>query len=565
MLDLRHAADLARARVVARLTAAAKQKHGMLRSVDVIQRQSTFRTHLLDALRRSRDERQAPSPAPDPLFIAFPEKLLSRWYQLAYGPQREDGAKGVGDTDANLGTWRRWNALGEDTRFSNFERTAPKGVFLAHGLAPIWDSTLLLADIGRGFRAARALKVPLFAMVADVSWMSYNRSVRRFKLTDDAIEAGLIRCRDRRTRLYEALDIKHKIHAITAYEKKGSINSQKIKLIAKRYLQLVELVWGSAFVETEQPLSEQDLSRISKPLPQSLSHDSPLHPLAQFPNALHGLESSLKSHLDVIRTMAKRFRVLSMGTFSYYFAQYYAQSTYRGRYVKIAPISERDFDEPFDQLDDSFRAWGEGDKEDVSGAASTGKRVQLAAIYLPQYRLGKWELLPYTPLSLQAVTQAAGEPEVVERNVLMICDCDGKAVAKALQVVSDTLGGGAPQLNRLCADVLSFIAAFVSVRDRDLLDESSTELGTTFEKVLGRIDPALPDSFAIETEPGASWPDLWLSWLDAVGSSEPLAYLPSQILIGCKTEGDWSADAMEAAAELLLIANGIAYRLSGSG
>ncbi len=350
MLDLREAAKLARERVIARLSTAALQKHGMPKSVDVIQRQSTFRTHLLDALRRSRDERQAPSPAPDSLFIAFPEKLLARWYQLAYGPQRESGTKPGAADDPNVLTWRRWESLGTQTRFSNFERTTPKGVFLAHGLAPISDSTLLLADIGRGFRAARALNVPLLGMIADVSWMSYNRSVRRFDLSEEEIEAGLIRCRDRRTRLYEALDIKYRIHPITNYEKSGSINSQKIKLIAQRYLELVELVWGGAYVATEHPLSEQDLTRLGKPLPQSIGDDSPLRSLAKFPGALQELEISLKSHLDVVRTMARRFRILSLDTFSYYFAQYYAQLTYRGRYVKIAPISERDFDEPFDQL-----------------------------------------------------------------------------------------------------------------------------------------------------------------------------------------------------------------------
>ena len=86
MLDLKYAASLARERIINRLKNATQQKHGMMRSVEIIQRQSTFRSHLLDALRRSRDERQAPSPAPDALFIAFPEKLLSRWYYLAYGP-----------------------------------------------------------------------------------------------------------------------------------------------------------------------------------------------------------------------------------------------------------------------------------------------------------------------------------------------------------------------------------------------------------------------------------------------------------------------------------------------
>ena len=75
----------------------------------------------------------------------------------------------------------------------------------------------------------------------------------------------------------------------------------------------------------------------------------------------------------------------------------------------MAPISERDFDEPFDELDGSFRSWGEGDDAAVTTAKTKrSKRAQLAAIYLPQYRLGKWELLPYTPLSIDAVSKAGG-------------------------------------------------------------------------------------------------------------------------------------------------------------
>ena len=68
--------------------------------------------------------------------------------------------------------------------------TNPHGMFVAHGLTPIWDSTLLIADLGRASRAARAFDVPLNAMVADVTWMSYNRSLRRFDFSDSQMESG---------------------------------------------------------------------------------------------------------------------------------------------------------------------------------------------------------------------------------------------------------------------------------------------------------------------------------------------------------------------------------------
>ncbi len=193
-------------------------------------------------------------------------------------------------------------------------------------------------------------------------------------------------------------------------------------------------------------------------------------------------------------------------------------------------------------LDESFRAWGEGDREEVTSVRRTTRRAQLAAIYLPQYRMGHWEMLPYSPLSLDAVVEASGRHAIVQQRTSLISDCDQHSVAKILRIVADTLRQGAPQLNRVCYDVLAFIAAFVSIRDRDLLDEACAAIGVKFDAMLARINGALSEAFAIETEPGASWPDLWLSWLDAVTSTEVMAYLPSHIVLACMTEEDWSAD-----------------------
>lgn len=562
MLDLERAARFARERIDARLSTAAQQKHGLRRSVDTIQRQTTFPIHLLEALRRSRDERQKPSEAPAALFLAFPEKLLSKWYYLAFGPQRDHQGKQAEVDDGMLATWKRWDALGGEARISNYGRTTPHAVFVAHGLSPIHDSTLLLADLGRAARAARALHAPLHAMVADVSWMSYNRSVRRFDIKPEDIEDGLLQCRDRRVKLYDALELKHKVHAITTFDRKGSISSQKIGLIAERYLELAETIWGREVVATEQPLTDTEISRISRPLPASLDENSPLRSLSKFPGALHALEQGLKLHLDIVRTMAKRFRILSLETFSYYFAQYYAQTQYRGQSMKVAPISERDFDEPFDELDSSFRTWGEGDEAAVPTAGKQPrKRARLTAVYLPQYRLGKWELLPYSPLSLDAVARGDRTLAGVEENVLLISDHTKHSLPKTVRVVTDTLAAGAPQLDRVCFDVLSFLIFFSSIHGRAMLDEVCHSLGTSFDDLLRRLDTSLVDSVAIEAEPDSDWAGLWESWLSGIDSVQPRTYTPSHITLARKTADDWSADSLEAAAELLMIANGLAWRV----
>ena len=235
MLDLSGAVSLARCRIDERLAAASKNdKVPMPRSAAVAQKGASFRAHLLDALRRGGDERSTPSPAPEALFLAFPEKFLGKWYHLAYGPQRQ--SKGPASSPSkDMDAWRGWDTLGSKTKNTNFVTTQPRAVLLAHGLAAIDDSVLLLADIGRASRASRSMDVPLRVLLADVSWISYNRSLKRFDLTDREIEDGLVRCQAARLRLYDGIGADPKVHAIVPYDKKGAISSLKIQMIAGHY------------------------------------------------------------------------------------------------------------------------------------------------------------------------------------------------------------------------------------------------------------------------------------------------------------------------------------------
>ena len=161
------------------------------------------------------------------------------------------------------------------------------------------------------------------------------------------------------------------------------------------------------------------------------------------------------------------------------------------------------------------------------------------------------------------LVKLAEELETVESNVLFLSDNSKDKLPKAMQIVSDTLMGGVPQLNRLCYDVLSFLATFKSVRDDLLIKDSCQSIETTLDFILSRISPSLVDSFAIESEQGSDWSALWLSWLDSIDSPKEADYIPSQIAIACKTNVEWTTSAIEAAAELLMIANGVAFRLCG--
>jgi len=553
--------------VNARLQSAEGQKQGLPASVAIVQKGSSFRFHLLQALRRG-DERKGPSTAPSRLFLAFPEKLLSKWYYLAFGEQR---SKTAGHEGTISNEWRLWDGLGENAKLLNFPQADPKAVFVAHGLSAIDDSILLLADLGRTFRAARCLRVPLRILLAGIEWISYNRSLKRFGLPDDMIENGLRLCQDRRQHLYEALGAEVAIHEIVGYSRKGAINRDKIKLIANRYLELAEILWGKDKINTPVPLTKADMALIGKQLPQSIGDDSALKILGRFPGALQRLEESLTLHLGILRTIAQHFRILSLETFSYYFAQYYAQDTFRGTHVKIAPISEKQFDEPFDKLDASFRSWGEGHDPEVGDARkSSGKR--LAAVYLPQYNIGSWEVLPYTPLSLSAVEEVGIAKNDVEGNghsiekvrhrLIFISDGVDRH-GKIQRLLQETLDRcGAPQLNRLIYDVLSFVQTAIMRSGRAAFDSVFNKLGMKLENILIVLDESLPKFCEVECEAEADIADLWLSWLDTVDREPRLDYFPSHILLATFTREDWTPSRLAAASSLCAIANVFAASLS---
>ena len=563
MLDLKVTARLARDRINARLTAAEKQKKGLPRSAAIIQQGASFRAHLLEALKRTGDERRSPSPAPEALFLAFPEKLFAKWYYLAFGSQR-DAREAVPNPSSDGNAWRSWDNLGSVTKITNFAGTQPRYVLLAHGLSAIDDSVLLLADIGRAYRAARALNTSLRVLLADVSWISYNRSLRRFDLDDKTIENGLRSCQDRRQRLYEGVGAEVKIHAIVPYQKKGAISGQKIQMIASHYLHLAANLWGSDKIGTVEPLGNADVAAIGRPLLSTIGSESPLQFLAGFPGAIPALEKALAPHLNVVRTLAQRFRILSTDTFSYYFAQYYAQGEYRSTHVKVAPVSERDFDEPFDELDESFRSWGDGHDPTIGSEKSgQARRRRLAAIYLPQYTLGDWELLPYSPLSLGAVSKSGGTVASVCDRVVLTSDCVGEQQPKIEAILRLTYARtGVTQLNRLVADVLSFLHATVLARGRGTVDTASRRIDGDLEQILAHLHHQLPKCFSIECEETASVGELWLSWLEAIERESDLDYTPCHLLLASQTQDDWTDERFRAASLLLLTANRIACDLS---
>jgi hypothetical protein len=568
MLDFELAAKTARDQDTKRVAKASSQ---MTQSQVVIQKQRSFRTQLFAALTKQGTAKGGLT-IPDILFVAFPEKLLEKWSYVAYGDQRsgdKDNKEGVhSDVHGFQTEWKQWATLGEKCSFRNLEKGIPRKVLLTHGLSPIEDTTLLLADIGRGVRVSSGMHAKTSVMLADVSWMSHNRSIRKFDLSEEEIANGLRICLDRRRRLYASLRLDHRVHQIVGYEERGEINDEKISSIVARYERLVKLIWGEGVWDTQEPLDNGKLKIMDSPLVRSIANESPLRELQQFPGGLESIERGLKVHLDVMRTLAKRFRFLSGEVISYYFAQYYAQTSYRGTHLKVAVSSERDFDEPFDELDGCFSAWGEG-HELVGTGKTTSDNPGLAGFYLPQYRVNKWGSLPYTPLSSDALRRADNKCDVVRSNLPMTTDQDPE---KLLRILSETLKDSTIELNRLCYDLLSFISYVQRERGQGLIKDAETVAGCSLKDTLSKLCNSKlvfaydveSEERKVETDARANLGDLWSAWLDTLSSETPPDYVPSHLLIASLTREDWTPDRLSAAVSVVRLANGINSELIGS-
>jgi hypothetical protein len=289
--------------------------------------------------------------------------------------------------------------------------------------------------------------------------------------------------------------------------------------------------------------------------------------LADFPGAILSLEKALLPHLSVIRTLAQKFRILSPDTFSYYFAQYYAQDEYRGTHLKVAPVSESDFDEPYDSLDASFRLWGEGHNPSIeTDGTGTPRKKKMTAVYLPQYRIGDWSLLPYSPLSLDSLVKSDGKIQKVRENVILTSDCRPEHSSKIKALLWKMVQrGGVEQLNRLVADLISFLQLCVieiGLPESTALSRSSVDL--PFVDFLKKINLDLGKMFEAETDEAGALGDLWLAWLDSIDRNGDFQYVPCHLQVARMTKEDWNEDSIAAAAQLVLCTNKIATELSTS-
>ncbi|MBV8857613.1 MAG: hypothetical protein JOZ02_11830 [Acidobacteria bacterium] len=529
-----------------------------------------FYKRLLDACKFVSD---SPKAVPDAIFLALPERLLGKCAYLCLGKTRKSSDDVTADrpdelTDSMIQCLREHDEEGLKAQFINLETPEQlqhvKHVLICHGLSPIEDSILLLADLGRAYRTSWALGYDMEVMLADISWMSSNRSIRQFPtLTNRDIDTGLRVCLDKRTRLYEAVGIQPKRHEIVPYDKAKKISGKKLEQISSRYLGLAKLLWGDNTVGRLEHEKVKRISQLLDRIPLRAGEDIPphIHTLGQFPGVLAAIEEKLKPHLEILRVIAKQFNSFDEEVFTYFFAQYYAQDAYRGAVLKVAPESEKTFDEPFDKLDPYFRAWGEGHSttDILSGTYSPAKPLKpLSVTYQPQYSIGGFSVLPYTPLSLDALRLEDKNHNVVQQRLIILEDIDADSIDGHIGKNSQLLSNSSiVKRNQVVADVLGFIMLCLQQGYGKEIEGHCGTMGfASFDDLLGRFSKKAPSYLARErvAQKPEDIQSLWQTWLENIQIDPNPDYIPLHLFFYMLDDTDWSEGVYRAGGAMLVLA-----------
>lgn len=264
--------------------------------------------------------------------------------------------------------------------------------------------------------------------------------------------------------------------------------------------------------------------------------------------------------------IAKQFHTFDAEVFTYFFAQYYAQDDYRGSVIKIAPISEKRFDEPFDKLDAYFRAWGDGHStSEIVGAGLQKKpTTPLTVVYLPQYVVNGLRVLPYTPLSLDALKSEKKNHVTVCEQLIMLDKAGdpGSGRTRLLEALANT---PLYHRNRLVADLLSFLMLAVGRVPPEELDSCCRELGLrSFSDTLRALDSDVWELFSREVaaQDGGEVRALWKTWLENIEVDSCFNYMPLHVYIMLFDESDWQGPRLDAAVNIVNLARCVHERLT---
>ena len=571
MISIKKLSEISRERVATRLQEQQDSKNKNWQGMFLAEN-STFNDRLINACHKDSFDIN------ELVLLALPEKLISKISYLAIGSLRnsQDISKRIKFsetlTDDEIKYLKDASLSDDDFVFSNLKGTKTKpinieSILLCHGLSPIGDSIALIAEIGRLSRVSTVLNLPIRVMLADISWMSSNRSIRQFSsLTEKDIDSGLRICLDKRQRLYKGLNLEADLKEITYFPRHNAISGRKLESISSNYIRLAKALWGE---KASGRLEPKIVSSIDKPLEgferienlEDTSLPEHIKTFAKFPKILQSLDQHLKDHLEILRTVAKQFNSFDEEIFTYFFAQYYAQAEYKNTYLKIAPISELKFDKPFDDLHKCFKAWDDNlskEIENINSSEITSER--LPAIYLPQYKVGNHFVLPYSPLSLDILKKDLKDHNLLKDELILINENQDIEIIKKITRQTQTFNR-----NRLFSDLLSFVVLCNTRAGFDIANIISNNLfNQSFETILESINSKLKKDFITEEDArkNNSVVNMWQSWFNNIENTDEI-YTPPHIFVLLFTDEVWSNEKnIEAFSKIIQIAIGIYKELT---
>lgn len=477
------------------------------------------------------------------LAMATPEALMSKMYYMGWGDARKQ-------KDTNEKAPELMKLYGEFSSSYSIpnatdmvqkikDDTINKSL-ICHGLSPTSDTILLLAELGRSVRMTKALGIKSTEiLLADISWIKYNRSISQMFNKKDFLDQLRV-CIDKRKRLYKALGLKYTTFGISDFgESTNYIKKSNISEATQTYRELASALWG------KESLSKQnaDMKALIGKSFQGFSKKN----LSQIPNYLkillrfdhlgNALENSLTDELTVLRTLSELFSTFDEEVFIYYFAQYFAQSQYNN-YLKMAPYSEIKFDAPFEKNSEHFNHFIKRVEK---------KKIKTNGhVYYPQYRLGKYEILPYTSISGDIIKQKLNIQDF-KSGTILLNDSYHSETDKVLGVLTET---PIHHRNRLLSDLLSFLHLLVSEANLD------SSMYQKIKEVLYKLDAEIGEQiFSQETID--SYPQIFSNALKAITDTDVV--LPFHLIPYTWDEKMWTAERHKDCAllikEILVVVN----------
>jgi hypothetical protein len=269
--------------------------------------------------------------------------------------------------------------------------------------------------------------------------------------------------------------------------------------------------------------------------------------LMSYQDVAASIERDLESQLTILRTISELFSTFDEEIFLYYFAQFFAQQHYTD-YIKIAPYSEIKFDLPFESQKVHFKSVTESRRLNTPLAISRNKiaKVKRPAaqrrnfeIYLPQYQLGNYELLPYTSISGDILKNHISLDKFISSTILLDDSYENK-VEKAIGTITET---PVPHLNRIISDIFSFVHYLVNIPS---VFERSAKLRASLTKFSPQISEQI---FSKEDKPD-DYPTIFADWLKAIENDK--AITPFHITPYLLDKSDWNTDNIQLISQMII-------------